>query len=75
MTNQNQTPNDIYPSGDEVQSQIARRHNWGKLWRTLFLLATVLAVVVLTVLLINIINQSFGLTAVQEEIPKQVLII
>ena len=63
-----------YPSGEDLQSQIGGRHRTGSLWRTMFLLSTIVAIVVLTVLLLNIINQSFGLTAVQEEMPEQVLV-
>lgn len=74
MTEQTTEPNEQYPSGDDLQSQIGGRHRTGSIWRTMFLLSTVVAVIVLTVLLINIINQSFGLTAVQAEIPEQVLV-
>ena len=74
MTDQTNNGNELYPSGDDLQAQIGGRHRTGSLWRMMFLLATVVAVVVLTVLLLNIINQSFGLTVVQEEIPEQVLV-
>ena len=47
-----------YPTGAAQQSQIAKRHRTGSLGRTLFLLATASAVIVLTVLLLTIINQS-----------------
>lgn len=63
-----------YPTGAAQQSQIAKRHRTGSLGRTLFLLATASAVIVLTVLLLTIINQSFGLTAVQSEVPEEVLV-
>lgn len=68
----NQT--DLYPSGDKLVSQIVGRHRRGSLWRFGFLLATIIAVIVLVVLLLTIINQSFGLTAVQSEIPPEVLV-
>ncbi len=74
MTDQTKNGNELYPSGDDLQSQIGGRHRTGSLWRMMFLLATVVAVLVLTVLLLNIINQSFGLTAVQEDIPEQFLV-
>ena len=74
MTEQKRNEGNLYPSGKGLKSQIGGRHRTGSIWRTLFLLATVIAVVVLIVLLLNIINQSFGLTAVQEEVPEQILV-
>jgi phosphate transport system permease protein len=74
MTRQSVTDNESYPQGEDLEKQIHRRHQVGALWRNLFLLATVLAIVVLMVLLITIINQSFGLTAVQSEIPADELV-
>ena len=74
MSEENQPGGSPYPSGDELTSQISKRHRYGALWRTLFLVATVTAVIVLTVLLLTIINQSFGLTAVQEDTPEKVLV-
>ena len=74
MSEENQPGGSPYPSGDELASQISKRHRYGALWRTLFLVATVTAVIVLTVLLLTIINQSFGLTAVQEDTPEKVLV-
>lgn len=65
---------ELYPSDRALRGQIARRHRIGSVWRTLFMFATVLAVIVLTILLLNIINQSFGLTAVQSEVPEEVLV-
>ncbi|MDX1617031.1 MAG: substrate-binding domain-containing protein, partial [Candidatus Promineifilaceae bacterium] len=65
---------DDFPEGEAMAAQINRRHRQGMLWRTAFRLATVLAIVVLLVLLLNVINQSFGLTAVQSKIPTNILI-
>lgn len=59
---------DLYPQEDELKSQIAGRHRSGLFWRAIFLAATVLAIVILAVLLANVINQSFGLAAVENEV-------
>ncbi len=57
-----------YPQDEALKSQIAGRHRIGRLWRFIFLAATALAIVVLMVLLINVVNQSFGLAAVENEV-------
>jgi phosphate transport system permease protein len=64
---------DNYPRDSKLKSQIAGRHRVGFIWRGVFLAATVLAIVVLTVLLINVLNQSFGLVAVQNEVSPDEL--
>ena len=74
MSQRTEQGTDHYPSGAAQQSQIAKRHRTGSLGRTVFLMATALAIIVLIVLLLNIINQSFGLTAVQSEVPPDVLV-
>ena len=63
-----------YPQDKALKSQIAGRHRLGLFWRAIFLGATALAIVVLTVLLINVINQSFGLAAVQNEVSPDELV-
>ncbi len=74
MNERLQPGDNLYPSGKELESKIKSRRRSGSTWRTLFLLATVLAVIVLAVILLNIINESFGLTAVQEEVPEEALV-
>ena len=68
------TEQEQYPSGEGLDALIRKRYIKGSIWRTLFLLSTILAIFVLTVLLFNIINQTFGLTAVQSDIPEDVLV-
>ncbi len=63
-----------YPQGDEMYAQIGGRRRSGKIGRTLFLIATILAIIILLVLLITIINQSFGLAAQQVQIPEITLL-
>lgn len=73
MSDRADTGRDNYPRDNELKSQIAGRHRVGIVWRGIFLAATVLAIVVLTVLLINVLNQSFGLVAVQNEVSPDEL--
>ncbi|UCC51373.1 MAG: hypothetical protein JSV68_20020, partial [Anaerolineaceae bacterium] len=63
-----------YPQGEEMRAQIGGRRRMGTAWRWLFLAATVLAIIVLMVLLLTIINQTFGLVAEQVEIPEETLV-
>ncbi len=65
---------DFYPQGDEMRTQIGGRRRRGMLWRLTFLAATILAIIILMVLLITIINQSFGLVAEQVNIPESQLV-
>jgi phosphate transport system permease protein len=74
MSRDGATGREHYPADNELKSQIAGRRRMGRFWRVIFLAATVLAILVLTVLLINVINQSFGLVAVQNEISPDELV-
>lgn len=66
---------DLFPQGAEAGAQILGRRRRGTLWRFLFLGALALAVVVLLVLLLTIINQSFGLVAEESKIPERELVL
>lgn len=56
-----------YPEGDALIQQISRRHRTGVIWRILFLAATIVGIIALTALLYNILNQAFGLVAVEND--------
>lgn len=64
-----------FPEGDALQGQITGRHRRGTIVRSTFLGALILALVVLIVLLITIVNDSFGLIAVQNVIEPESLVI
>jgi phosphate transport system permease protein len=53
---------------DQTEAQLSRRHVQGKAWLTAFQLSLLVGVLVLSVLLLTIINDSFGLTAVENEV-------
>ena len=65
---------DYYPAGEEMQAQISGRRSRSKLFFWAVLAATMLAIIVLLVLLLTIINQSFGLVAEQVAIPEETLV-
>ena len=60
------------PVGQGLRHNIAARRQRGTLYRTLLLSSVVLALAVLTVLLYDIVDTSFGYVAVQNRIePEQ----
>lgn len=63
-----------YPQDDEMRAQIGGRRRYGSIGRWFFLIATISAIIILLVLLLSIINQSFGLVVEQVEIPEESLV-
>lgn len=63
-----------YPEAEALQRQISQRHRRGLRWRWLFQLSTIVGIVALLALLYNILNQSFGLVAVQNTVDPRVLL-
>ncbi len=57
----------------KADPHLERRHAAGRTWRLLFLASTVVAVIALAALLYNIINESFGLVAVRNEVEPESL--
>lgn len=65
---------ELYPQDEAAEAQINSRQRIGRGWSLGFLAATATAIVVLTILLITIINQSAGYVAEQTAIPEQQLV-
>jgi phosphate transport system permease protein len=57
----------------ESEQQLSKRHKWGRAWLMGVQVATLVGVVTLTILLLTIINKSFGYTAVQNEVNAETL--
>lgn len=55
----------LFPTGEALKAQVKKRHRSGTFWRILFQASTIIGIVALTALLYNIINESFGLVAVE----------
>lgn len=55
--------------------QIARRHRVGRVWSLIFLGAIIIAIVALGALLYNIIDESFGLAAIENKVDPDTLAI
>jgi phosphate transport system permease protein len=65
----------LYPEGEAFRAQISRRHRWGSVLRTTFVAATIVAIIALTALLYNVVNQAFGLVAVQNQVTPESLVL
>jgi phosphate transport system permease protein len=57
-----------YPEGERLQSFVTGRQRVAQLWRALFLAATLAGIISLLALLYNIINESFGYVAYQNQV-------
>jgi len=64
-----------FPEGADLEQQITNRHRRGTLGRLLFQAATIVGILALIALLYNILNQTFGLTAVQNEVDPDALVL
>ena len=58
---------------ENFNHDLEKRHRSGSIWRLVFQISTILGIIVLTALLINIINQTFGLAAIENEIDPATL--
>jgi phosphate transport system permease protein len=67
-----QTPTSKDGEGEFVFA-IQKRHRLGRMWRLVFQISTIVGIIVLTALLLNILNQTFGFAAVQNEIEPEAL--
>ncbi len=67
-------PNGAFPEGSSYASFVRKRRRTGTFFRTLFLLATVLGIVILAVLILDVANNAFGYVAVQNRVDPERLI-
>ncbi len=59
--------------GGEYLGNLTRRHRIGRFWRIIFQASTITGVVVLSALLLTVINQAFGLVAIQNDVDPDSL--
>ncbi|MCA9952044.1 MAG: phosphate ABC transporter permease PstA [Anaerolineales bacterium] len=69
-----QVEQELYPDGIEAEQQIQGRQRTGCLWGWSIFAALLVAIVLLLVLLVTIINQSFGYIVEQSEVPEALLV-
>ena len=65
---------DLFPEGEEVNVLIHKRRRTGAIWRNIFRGATLLAILILSILLIKIFNDTVGLVAEENEISESALL-
>ncbi|MEM7032121.1 MAG: phosphate ABC transporter permease PstA [Chloroflexota bacterium] len=63
----------LYPEGQDLKTQVAKRNRNASIWQSIFLVSAVVGIVALTALLYNIINGSFGLVAIENEVEPETL--
>jgi len=61
------------PEGAALRRNIAGRNRVGKAWHLVFQASTIVGIIALAALLYNIVNQSFGLVAVQNKVEPETL--
>ncbi len=67
-------PNGAFPQDEAYTGFVRKRRRVGTFFRTLFLLATVLGIVILALLVLDVANDAFGYVAVQNRIDPETLI-
>ena len=60
-----------FPEGEAIKEQVAGRHKRGTYWRWIFQASTIVGILALTALLYNILNESFGFVAVQNQVDPE----
>jgi phosphate transport system permease protein len=63
----------LLPGGEDLQRFMVARHRRGQIWATVFQLSTIVGIIALTALLYNILNQTFGLVAIENSIAPESL--
>ena len=64
----------VYPEGEALKGQVKKRQRVGVVWAALFASALIIAIIVLTVLILSIINDSFGVVAIQYEVDPETIV-
>jgi phosphate transport system permease protein len=60
-------------AGNGFKQNLPGRHRTGRIWQVAFQASTIIGIIALTALLYTIVNQSFGIVAVQNEVDPQTL--
>lgn len=64
---------DSLPQGEALRRQISKRRRTGMVWHIVFQVSTIVGIIALVALLYNIVNQTFGLVAVQNKVEPETL--
>ncbi len=66
---------DLFPEGEATNEHVKKRRQAGSRWRLLFLASTAAAILILSILLIKILNDTAGLVAEESTIPERELLL
>ena len=58
---------------ESMNANLPIRHRWGKIWRIVFLVSTVFAMVVLTILILDTANDAFGYAVIEAKVSPDTL--
>ena len=72
--NQRKESSSSYLEGADLVAQIAGRNRNARVWHIGFMVATVISILVLIALLYNVLNQAFGLVAVENSVSPSSLV-
>lgn len=64
----------LYPQGDELKTFVHRRRQRGRIGLLIFQSATLVGILVLSVLLFTVVNQSFGYSAIAYRVQPETLV-
>lgn len=64
-----------FPEGDDLHGFIRRRRRRGRVWHSLFFVATLVGVLALAVLLVDVVNDAFGYVAIQRKVTEEALVV
>jgi ABC-type phosphate transport system substrate-binding protein len=63
-----------YPENEDLQRFVNRRKSVGRIWLTIFMLSTIVAIVALSALIYTIVRDSFGYVVVQNTVDPAQLV-
>jgi len=66
---------DMYMGADMFRSDLPRRHRIGRVWTAIFQASTLVGIIALSALLYTVVNQSFGLVAIENAVEPAALAI
>ncbi len=65
----------LFPEGEEANRAVHKRRRLGRVWRAIFIGSTAIAILILSILLVKILNDTMGLVAEQSEMPERELLL
>ena len=64
---------EVVETGKDFKQNLPGRHRAARVWQVVFQASTIIGIIALTALLYSIVNQSFGLVAIQNQVDPKAL--